>query len=334
MTARRPWNVGITHLIKPPFDAENEAFNGNAKFFYFKSKNETGFLQSDLQQLDAFLIWTPSMGNETIRKLDNCQIVVRYGVGFDKIEIPTLQDRGIAFSNNPEYGPEDVADTAMGLILVLQRRLIEHDILARSYIDTWQENHLSPMLHSPRATVGVVGVGRIGISVIRRLAPFGYRVIGYDPYVSNGMFRALQIEKASSLDELVSQVDILTLHCPLTPETRGMINRKLLQKARSGLILVNTARGALIENVDFIEDQLRSGHLAGVGLDVLPDEPPSSHSLFDAWREQASWLRGRLVLTPHNAFFSDSSMYECRFAAAETARLFLEEQIHRNKITG
>ena len=113
-----------------------------------------------------------------------------------------------------------------------------------------------------------------------------------------------------------------------------MINRKLLEKARSGLILVNTARGALIENVDFVEDQLRSGHLAGVGLDVLPDEPPSSHPLFDAWREQTSWLRGRLVLTPHNAFFSDSSMYECRFAVAETARLFLEEQIHRNKITG
>jgi len=82
-----------------------------------------------------------------------------------------------------------------------------------------------------------------------------------------------------------------------------MINRKLLEKARSGLILVNTARGALIENVDFVEDQLRSGHLAGVGLDVLPDEPPSSHPLFDAWREQTSWLRGRLVLTPHNAFF-------------------------------
>ena len=77
MNARRPWNVGITHLIKPPFDAENEAFHGNAKFFYFKSKNETGFLQVDLQQLDAFLIWTPSIGKKTIRKLNNCQIVVR-----------------------------------------------------------------------------------------------------------------------------------------------------------------------------------------------------------------------------------------------------------------
>lgn len=332
MKKQKTWTIGITHLISPPFNPEGEAFDGRAEFVHFPSRDETGFSADSLQKLDAFLVWTPSIGERTIRELKQCRIIVRYGVGFDRIDIPALNKAGIAFSNNPEYGPEDVADTAMGLILALQRRLVQHDALARSYTDAWQENHLTPMLHSPRAAVGIVGLGRIGTSVARRLAPFGYRVIAYDPHISNGMFRALQVERARSLDELIQTVNVLTLHCPLTPETVSMVDSRLLQKAKPGLILVNTARGKLLSGLDVIEHHLGSGQLAGVGLDVLPDEPPGPHPLLDAWRQQEEWLKGRLIITPHNAFFSDQSMYECRFAAAETARLFLEAGRQRNQV--
>jgi D-3-phosphoglycerate dehydrogenase len=263
--------------------------------------------------------------------LRRCKILVRYGVGYDKIDRAALERAGIAFSNNPEYGPEDVADTAMAMLLALQRRIVEHDSRARAYRDGWQENHLSPMRHSKQCRVGIVGLGRIGSSLALRLKPFGYRVVAYDPYVSNGMYRALDVQRAASLDELLAEVDAVSMHCPLSAETRGMFSHDILARARPGLIFVNTARGALTD-LDVIESGLRSGQLAAAGLDVLPEEPPVEHALIAAWRAREDWLQGRLLITPHNAFYSDFSFAECRYNAAQTARLLLEKQEHRNAV--
>jgi lactate dehydrogenase-like 2-hydroxyacid dehydrogenase len=328
----KKWTIGITHLIKPPFDPELEAFSNQAEVTYFDTRDEKQFNQSDLKKLDAFLVWTPGITNQTIQLLTNCKILVRYGVGYDKISRDVLSEHGIAFSNNPEYGPEDVADTAMALLLALQRRIVEHDSRSRHYEGSWQENHLAPVKHSKDMTVGVVGIGRIGTTMSLRLKAFGYRVVGYDPYVSNGQFRALNIERVESLSDLAGQIDALSMHCPLTTETRGMIDEAFLAQVKPGLIFINTARGLLISDLDVIESNLKSGQLSAVGLDVLPEEPPQNHSLIQAWREHADWLTGRLLITPHNAFYSDHSMFECRFKAAQTARLFLEEAIHRNSV--
>lgn len=330
--AQKRWTIGITHLIKPPFDPEQAAFSNHADIVYFDTRDETAFAHSQLNQLDAMLVWTPAITETTIRHLERCKILVRYGVGYDKIDLDALTQRGIAFSNNPEYGPEDVADTAMAMLLTLQRRILEHDIKARGYIDSWQENHLAPVRHSKNCRVGIVGLGRIGTSLSLRLKPFGYQLVAYDPYLSNGVFRALDVERADSLAQLIAQADIISLHCPLTEETRGMIDGALLEGAKPGLIFINTARGGLIDSLDVIEAGLRSGQLAGAGLDVLPEEPPSDHPLIIAWRENTDWLQGRLLITPHNAFYSDHSMAECRYNAAQTARLFLDENIHRNAV--
>jgi phosphoglycerate dehydrogenase-like enzyme len=331
MTDKR-WTIGITHLIKPPFDPEESVFADAADIIFFDTSDESKFDPSLLNKLDALLVWTPSISTATIQHLQRCKILVRYGVGYDKIDRNALAQHGIAFSNNPEYGPEDVADTAMAMLLTLQRRIVEHDAKARSYTDSWQENHLTPLLHSRNCSVGIVGLGRIGSSLSLRLKPFGYRIFGYDPYLSNGMFRALGVERVTSLEELLARVDMLSMHCPLTDETRGMISANRLAQAKPGLIFVNTARGGLIENLEVIESALASGQLAAAGLDVLPEEPPGDHSLISAWRENSEWLRGRLLITPHNAFYSDSSMLECRSNAAQTARLLLEENIHRNAV--
>lgn len=329
----KKWTVGVTHLIRPPFDAEQQAFFNKADIIYFDTRDENQFDKSDLEKLDAFLVWTPSIGIQTIKHLKKCKILVRYGVGYDKISLNILSENNIAFSNNPEYGPEDVADTAMALLLALQRRIVEHDNRSRNYDVTWQENHLAPVKHSKNMTLGIVGLGRIGTSMSLRLKAFGYRVIGYDPYISNGMFRAIGIERAESLSGLSDQIDALSMHCPLTDETRGMINNEFLAQVKPGLIFINTARGPLVSDLDVIESNLRSGQLSAVGLDVLPVEPPNNHSLIRAWREHADWLTGRLLITPHNAFYSDHSMHECRLNAAQTAKLFLENSIHRNSVS-
>ena len=330
--AQQRWRIGITHLIKPPFDPEQAAFAQRADIIHFDSGDERAFDAAQLRRLHALLVWTPSIGSATVRQLEHCKIVVRYGVGYDKIDLDALAQRGIAFSNNPEYGPENVADTAVAMLLALQRRIVEHDAKARRYTDSWQENHLAPLLHAPHSTVGLVGLGRIGTSVALRLKPFGYRIVAYDPYVSSGMFRALGIDRAAALTALIAQSNILSLHCPLTDETRGMITAAVLAQARPGLIFINTARGGLIDNLDLIEAGLQSGQLAGAGLDVLPEEPPGDHPLLAAWRDHAAWLRGRLLITPHNAFYSDHAFAECRYNAAQTARLLLEENVHRNAV--
>ena len=325
--------IGITHLVKPPFSPEQEALGNNVEFIHFDSRHEDGFSATDLERLDAFLVWTPAISNKTIQHLKNCKILVRMGVGFDKIDIAALSTAGIAFSNNPEYGPEDVADTAMGLMLSLQRRLYEHDQNAKGYQQGWQEHHLSPMNQSRKSTVGIVGVGRIGTSVVNRLKPFGYKILGYDPYVPVSHDRAIGYQRVDSLTDLFEVSDIVTMHCPLTDETRGMIDRTLLSAAKPGLIFVNTARGALIDSLDTIHTCLKNDQIAAAGLDVLPVEPPDDHALIQAWRSNEEWLRGRLIITPHNGFYSDNAMYECRYKAAETARLFLEKGIHRNAVS-
>jgi lactate dehydrogenase-like 2-hydroxyacid dehydrogenase len=330
MTTNR-WTIGITHLIKPPFDPELEAFGGNLDIVYFAGRDAAAYAPEELQRLDAMLVWTPRIDAATVAQLNRCKILVRYGVGYDKIDRSALAARDIAFSNNPEYGPEDVADTAMAMLLALQRRIVEHDSRARAYHDGWQENHLSPMRHSKQCRAGIVGLGRIGSSLALRLKPFGYEVVAYDPYVSNGMFRALDVARAASLDELVGQVDAVSMHCPLSAETQGMFSGQVLAQAKPGLIFVNTARGGLTD-LDVIESGLRSGQLAAAGLDVLPEEPPAAHALIDAWRAREDWLQGRLLITPHNAFYSDHSFAECRYNAAQTARLFLEQQLHRNAV--
>ncbi len=324
--------IGITHLIKPPFTPELAAWNNDIDIVYFDSPDESAFEASALRRLDAFLVWTPRISQQTVAQLVNCKIVVRYGVGYDKIDRLALARAGIAFSNNPEYGPEDVADTALSMILVLQRRVLEHDIRCRGYVDSWQEHHLSPLLPARHSTVGVVGVGRIGISVINRLKPFGFHLLGYDPYISNGLARAVGVERVSRLEELFARSNVVTLHCPLTEETQGMVSSELVNQSKPGLIVVNTARGALIETLDVLESGLKSRQIGAVGLDVLPDEPPQAHPLIEAWRASADWLVGRLVITPHNAFYSDHAFYECRYQAAETARLFLRQNRHRNAI--
>lgn len=332
LTAGERWVVGISHPIEPPFAPEEEAFDGRARFVQLAARDERDMDDDALASLHAFLVWTPHITAATAARLRNCRVLVRYGVGYDRIDLDALHRHGIVFANNPEYGPEDVADTALAMLLGFSRRLFEHDARSRAYTDSWQENRLVPTHHARDATVGIVGVGRIGTSVVRRLQPFGFRLLGYDPYLPRGHDRALGYQRCDDLDDLFAASDFITLHCPLSDETRGFVDARRLALMKPGTVLVNTARGALVDSLDSIEAALRSGRLAAAGLDVLPDEPPRPHTLLDAWRAREPWIEGRLVISPHNAFYSERSWHEARFKAAQTARLFLEGGALRNAV--
>ncbi|MBO0145177.1 C-terminal binding protein [Agrobacterium sp. Ap1] len=333
MTAERKYVVGITdHMIGEP-DLEAEVLGSDVEIDFFASTDETSFAADRLARLDALMVWGARLGPQSIKHLTRCRGVVRYGVGHEKIDLPALAAAGIPFANNPDYGTEEVADHAMAMILSLHRRLWEHDARARGYVRGWQVHSLNPLSRSNRTTVGVVGVGRIGTAVVIRMKPFGFRILGYDPGQPPGHEKAIGYERAERLEDLLAQSDIVTFHCPATDETRGLLDASGLSRLKPGAIIVNTARGELINDLDALEAALRSNHLAAAAIDTLVKEPPGDHPLLTAWRHREDWLAGRLVITPHNAFYSDHAAIEMRCNAAKTVRLLLDEGKLRNQIT-
>ena len=330
--AENKWVVGITDYIQPPADIEQKAF-AEAQFRFLPDWREGNAQAEQWRRVDALLAWHLQINSRAAELLDRCKIVVRYGVGYDTVGVNALAKRGIPFCNTPDYGTEEVADTACAMVLGIVRKVWLYDRAAGGYAEgTWQENLLRPHERTNTLTVGIIGVGRIGTAVVNRLKPFGFRIVGYDPYQPSGQEKAVGYERLGRQDELLEQADIVTIHCPLTDETRGMIDDEFFGRMKKGSSLVNTARGGIIDGLECLQRALRSGRLACAGLDVLPDEPPKEHSLLREWRADEQWLRGRLIINPHAAYYSEQGWYEMRYKAAETARMFLEHGKLRNVI--
>ncbi len=323
--------MGITDHVLPPADIEQQAFP-EADFRFLPDWRAGEAERRAWQEADALLVWHWHVDPETVDILQRCRILVRYGVGYDLVNVPALVAKKIPLCNTPDYGTEEVADAACGMILAIVRQLVAYDRACRRFAQGWQENVLLPQHRTSVLTVGIIGVGRIGTALVNRLRPFGCRVVGYDPYQPSGHEKAVGYERVESLDDLLARADIVTIHCPLTAETRGMVDAGFLARMKPGASLVNTARGGILAGLDCLEDALRSRRLAYAAMDVLPDEPPGDHPLIRAWRDDAEWVRGRLLITPHVAFYSEEGWYEMRFKAAQTARLFLVQGRLRNRV--
>lgn len=272
---------------------------------------------------------------EVVERLDNCKLVIRMGVGYDNIDIAAAARRGIPVANVPDYGTTDIADTAMALLLNFSRGIAAYDnALRRDVVGNWSVTHAPAIRRMKGMAAGVIGLGRIGTASALRLKAFDMPVHFYDPYVSNGMELALGLTRHHSVASLLGAVDAVTIHAFLNAETRNLIDADAVAAMRPGTILVNTARGPICD-LDAIHDGLKSGKIAAAGLDVLPDEPPSpDHKLIAAWRNDEDWIRGRLALLPHAAYYSAQSMWDIRFKAAETVRMMLTEKRLRNCVNG
>jgi phosphoglycerate dehydrogenase-like enzyme len=258
----------------------------------------------------ALIVWhnTPITA-AGIGRLRNCRAIIRNGVGFDSVDIAAARERGIAVCNVPDYGTEEVADHAIALAMALCRQLFPLDQEAKKL--GWIIR-VEPKLRRLRElTFGVAGLGRIGSATALRAKALGFKVVFYDPYLPNGLDKALGISRARSLDEMLAKVDVLSLHCPLTEETRHLIAERELALMKPGAFVVNTARGAVIKKTAIL-DALREGRIAGAGLDVVEDEPLQTP-------EEAG--TPNLIVTCHAAFCSVESKLEMR---ATSARIALE----------
>ena len=259
-------------------------------------------------------------------RLERCRILVTPKVGFDNIDLADWGGRGIPVCNVPDYGTMEVADHAIALMLNLMKGIAFHSIaLKQDPVRNWRLalNPYGRRLSACR--LGVVGIGRIGTATALRARAFGMSVSFYDPHVANGVDLSLGVERVDTLEDLVSSCDVISLHAPLNDETRHMIDARLLAQARPDLVLINTARGPLID-LDALYQAMKEGRVLAAGLDVLPEEPPDPlHPLIKDWCQSADWLGQRLAITPHSAFFTPESVYDMRVKGIEVILKYLEQ---------
>jgi phosphoglycerate dehydrogenase-like enzyme len=316
MTMRILWPA-----MPPEYDeVAREAVGPGIETIFHRSAAEV----SDAEWMSADAIVGPYPGAEAVGKWARARIYVKASVGFDEVDIERLGGMGVAVCNTPDYGTREVADHAIALMMTLGKSIAYHNESLREDLrGNWRPAHNPFGRRLSACTFGVIGAGRIGTAAMRRAAAFDMDVVFYDPYVPNGYELALGVRRAGSLAELMAQCDYVSVHAPLNAETRGLVGAEAFAAAKKGLILVNTARGPIVD-IDALHDAMKDGKVLAAGLDVLPEEPADAQRrLIKAWQSGEDWIRHRLVLTPHSAFFTPESARDIRFLSARTAARYL-----------
>jgi D-3-phosphoglycerate dehydrogenase/C-terminal binding protein len=318
--------VVVTDFISEPLDHERRILGGQVEVVALNAFSEDD-LEGKIEDAEAVMVYHfVSLTARTIQRLRKCKLIVRCGVGFDNIDAQSARQQGITVANIPDYGTEDVADSAIGMMLALTRGVHYFNSRLQDGKGPWTYTQAQP-LHRLRGRVfGVVGIGRIGTATALRARALGMDVVFYDPFVPQGRDRSLGIRSVEVLDELLGQAFVISLHCPLTAETKHLINRGTIAKMPRGSYVVNTARGGVVD-VLAVLDAITSGHLTGAAIDVLETEPPpDDHPLIQAWRDPDHPAHGRIILNPHAAFYSEEGLLDIRIKASENCRRALVGQ--------
>jgi phosphoglycerate dehydrogenase-like enzyme len=298
-------------FTQPDSSVEEAALGEAAEVRRFLCGSDQDF-NEEIRQAQVLLIWhNIPISAAGIAQLKQCRAIIRMGVGYDSVDIAAAREAGIPVCNIPDYGTEEVADHAMALALALCRQLFPLEAEARQLGWTIR---VEPKLRRLRElNFGIIGLGRIGTATALRAKAFGFKVSFYDPYLPNGVEKAIGIQRESHLDDLLKKADLLSLHCPLSNETRHLIAERELALMKPAAFIVNTARGAIIKKAAIL-DALREERLAGAGLDVIEDEPLQT---------PAEAATPNLIATCHAAFCSVESKLELRASGARLARAAL-----------
>ena len=242
-----------------------------------------------------------------IAALDKCRAIVRYGIGVDTVDIPAATEAGICIANVPDFCWDEVADTAMSLLLAATRKVVLLNNLVKKGI--WTRQPAKPIYKFRGQTLGIIGFGNIGRAFSKRALALGFNLIAYDPYLSKESLQTYAVELVP-LEQLLRSSDIISIHCPLTQETRGMIGEAEFKKMKPTAYLINTARGPIV-NGQALYKALKEGWIAGAGLDVMEKEPPDPNDPL--------LTLDNLVVTPHYASYTEEAYQELHVKVAEGA---------------
>ncbi|PLC50731.1 hydroxyacid dehydrogenase [Pollutimonas subterranea] len=306
--------VVITDSVSADLSIELAMLDGHADVIYGQGKAPEE-LQELLRDADAVLNCYTRLSEDMVNGMQKCKIIARSGIGVDTVPVGLATQKGIKVTNVPDYCIDEVADHTLALMLALRRGIDQGATQARQGL--WNLKGLTPIHRNAGCKLGLIGFGNIAQAVAKRARTFKFEIIVYDPFLSADAARAHEVKQVA-LEELLSQADVLSLHVPLNEHTQHMIGDAALRQIKPGAIVINTARGGLIDTKALLK-ALDEGRIAGAALDVLEQEPPQDLQAISRTRN--------LMLTPHAAFYSVESEEELRTkSVAEIVRVLNGEE--------
>src|SRR5688572_26358480 len=302
--------VVVTDYVWESLDVEKKILAGLAELVALQTKQPAEFA-AQAADCDALLnTYAGPITAEVMAGMPRCKIIARYGIGVDTIDLDAATAAGIIVTNNPTYCIDEVAEHTLALLLACARKVAFYDRLVRG--GRWEVPPGKPLFRLAGATLGLVGFGNFARQVAVRAAAFGMKVVYSDPFVKQGQFDGPGI--AASLDEVLAQSDFVSLHPPLTKDTRGMMSDSAFAKMKSSAWLVNCSRGPVVDT-DALVRALDGGRIAGAGLDTTDPEPlPNPHPLRD---------RDNVIINPHVAWYSEQAMVGLQAGAPNEVRRVL-----------
>ena len=305
-------------ITDSPFPSLDPAKKALAKFDpeYRMSKSPSAEdILAVARDADAVLVTYAKLGRDLLKELKRCKAIGRFGLGVDNIDLPAAKEFGIAVNYVPDYCIREVSDHAMALLLALIRKIPLSNKLVQG--GRWEMPAVVPIRRIEGTVLGLVGFGHIPRLVAPKAQAFGIKVIAFDPFAKADIFKAARVESVD-FDTLLNKSDYVSVHAPLMPATRGMMNAAAFAKMKKGAYIVNTARGPLIDEPALIA-ALDSGQVGGAGLDVVTAEPLAKDSPLLG--------RDNVIISPHTAFYSIEALEELQTkCASDVARVLSGEK--------
>ena len=258
--------------------------------------DEEAQFAAQVKDAHALAVIDRRVSAQTIAALKCCELIQTLSVGYECVDVAAATAAGIPVCNTPAYCTDEVANHAMTLLMSVARKI--HIILPATRGGVWDYNFTKPILNFRNKTLGILGLGRVGRALVPKANGFGIRVVAYDPYLDDDIFQMMGVGRCYEPADLLEQSDYVSIHTPLTPETRGMIGEEELKQMKPSAVIVNTARGAIWDE-GALANALQNGTITGAATDVLASEPPDSeHPFFNL---------PTILVTPHVAWYSEES---------------------------
>jgi D-3-phosphoglycerate dehydrogenase len=312
--------VAITDYIFPSLDPERAVLQPLAVELRPQQCRSEEEIIALAQEADAILNCYAKMTAGVIENLKRCKIIARYGIGVDNVDLAAATNAGILVTNVPDYCVDEVSDHALALLLTLARQIVIADAGVKS--GTWDVTAHTEIRRLRGQTLGLLGFGKIAKALASKVHSLGMKVLVYDPYVAPDLI-FLHGAQAASLERLLAEADAISVHVPLSPETRNLIGQRELGHMKPTAFLINTSRGGIVDE-QALAVALKEGRLGGAALDVLSAEPPPpDHPLRQAPNS---------ILTPHLAFYSRESVIELQTKAAEEVARALKGEPPRSPV--
>ena len=296
---------------------EQECKKLGIDFYYYQMRDaSTSDLIENFKDADILLTNMATLNSEVLDGLENVKVLLRHGIGYDNVDVEAATRNGIIFANEATASSDDVAEHAIMLIMeTFRKKKLQDKVLKRwIYSREWSSEDIYPMHRMKGKTLGIIGCGNIGSLVLKKMSGFEMKILVCDPYLSEERYKELGIEHVP-FDDVIKESDIITIHVPVTDETRGMFHIDKFRLMKKSAVIINTARGPVV-CTDDLELALKTGIIGGAGIDVYETEPPHPDSEIITM--------DNVILSPHIAWYSEEGGWEIRYMIMDDVKSFLD----------